>query len=262
MAGASRLLVTVARWAARYVDLQLALTEAALREAAPLARGRMIDVGCGHRPYDALFAPYVDEHLGVEHEAVFATTAAAAHERGPDVLYDGHTLPFADASFDTALCVQVLEHTPQPGRLLAEIARVLRPGGCLLMQAPFSFRLHEEPHDYFRYSPHGLRALCEAAGLSVERLAPLGTFWSLMGHKTCSYLALQVGRLGAMGQELGKLAHEPSLTERPRWWLLPAIGPALLGIATAARGLDWLLPDETETLGYMVVARRRTTGDG
>lgn len=252
----SSLLAAAARTVARYVDLQLTLTEAALREAAPLARGRLLDVGCGHRPYDALFAPYVTEHVGVEHEAVFASTDAARHTPGPDVLYDGVTLPFADASFDTVLCVQVLEHTPRPARLLSEIARVLRPDGVLLAQAPFSFRLHEEPHDYFRYSPYGLRLLCEDAALAVERVTPLGTFHSLMGHKACSYLALRVGRLQGVGQQLGKLAHEAPTAVRPRWWALPAVGAALLGVATVARVLDRLAPDPSETLGYMLVARR------
>jgi len=248
--------------AAHYVDLQLTLTEDALRAAAPLARGRMIDVGCGHRPYDAIFAPFVSEHVGVEHEAVFAATAAADHTRGPDVVYDGRTLPFADASFDTALCVQVLEHTPHPALLLGEIARVLRPAGILLLQAPFSFRLHEEPHDYFRYSPHGLRVLVTEAGFDIERITPLGTFWSLMGHKTCSYLALRVARLGGLGQQLGKLAHEGATSERPRWWTLPMVGASLVSVATTARWLDHVFPDESETLGYMLVARRREGNDG
>ncbi len=49
------------------------------------------------------------------------------------------------------------------------MARVLKPGGLLILLAPFQFRLHEQPHDYFRYSSHGLRHLCEEAGLDVER---------------------------------------------------------------------------------------------
>ena len=68
----------------------------------------------------------------------------------------------------------VLEHIHSPELLLAEIARVLAPGGTLLMNVPFLYWLHEQPHDYFRYTEHGLRRLVERAGLSVLTLETLG----------------------------------------------------------------------------------------
>ena len=117
-------------------------------------------------------------YIGVEHAATFARTEAGAHA-GPDVVYGGGTLPFRDGAFDTVLSVQVLEHTPRPAALVAEMARVLAPDGILILTAPFQFRLHEQPHDYFRYSPYGLRQLCAdafwipfatEAGVSLNRL--------------------------------------------------------------------------------------------
>src|SRR4030095_2041621 len=102
----------------------------------------------------------------------------------------------------------VLEHTPKPRQLVAEMARVLKKDGALILAAPFSFRLHEEPHDYFRYSPHGLSELCNEAGLAIERVEQVGSLWSLIGHQVNSYLALDVGRIGRGAPPMRKLRHE------------------------------------------------------
>lgn len=244
----------VVRVASDFVDLQLGLIEAGLREVAPLARGRLLDVGCGDKPYEPLFRPHVTEYLGLEHAPSWSATAASARG-GPDVVYSGPRLPFDDASFETVLCVQVLEHTPRPRELVAELGRVLKKDGLLVLMAPFSFRLHEEPHDYFRFSVHGLRELCAGAGLTIVEARPLGSLWSLVGHKLNSYLALRVARLGGVGQDLGKLGHEARTNERPRLWTLPVVAPTMAWVSLAARLLDRTMPDPTETLGFLVLAR-------
>src|SRR5712692_5772874 len=145
--------------AANWVDLQWSVTISQLRKVAPRARGTLLDVGCGCKPYMSIFAPYVARYVGLELESTFSGTAAASLSVQPDVYYDGKRIPFDEESFDTVLSIQVLEHTPTPQELLNEMSRVLRRDGVLILSAPFSFRLHEEPHDYFRYSPHGLRVM-------------------------------------------------------------------------------------------------------
>jgi SAM-dependent methyltransferase len=245
------------RSASDWVDIQLSLIVAALRDVAPRASGRLLDVGCGNKPYEAMFLPYVTEYLGIEHEATFAATAAGSQGTRPDLTYDGQRLPFAAATFDTVLNVQVLEHTPRPRALVHEMARVLKPGGLLIVVAPFQFRLHEQPHDYFRYSSHGLRHLCEEAGLEVGEVRPLGGLWSVIGHKLNSYLAFRVGRVGGMAQALGKMGHEQvAATPRPRLWTLPLVGASMVAIAGAARLLDPLLVEPDETLSFLALARR------
>lgn len=245
-----------ARAAADWIDLSLSFVIDGLEEVAPLARGRLLDVGCGNKPYEAIFTPFVTEYIGIEHEASYAQTHAASRTAGPDMFYDGKRLPFEDGSFDTVLSVQVLEHTPDPQALMNDMARVIRPGGRLLLSAPFSFRLHEEPHDYFRYTPHGLRDMCEKAGLEVERITPQGSLWSLVAHKLNTFLAFRVAAMGEVTQSMGKLGHEAKATAKPRYWTIPLVAPLIVGMSAGARVFDRVLPDETEALSYTLVARR------
>src|ERR1700733_9563621 len=199
----------------QFVDLAGSLHVAALAQVAPRAQGRMLDVGCGQKQYVPIFAPYVSEHLGIEYDESFAETfsskrASGSAGHGPDLYYDGKRLPFDDRTFDTVLSAQVLEHTPEPLALLVEMARVLRPGGRLILSVPFSFRLHEEPRDYFRYTPHGLRSLCEAAGMRVTETLPFGSVWTAIAHKVNSMITLRIVRLDGIGQAMGKFGHEAS----------------------------------------------------
>jgi SAM-dependent methyltransferase len=242
------------RRGADWVDLQWSAMERVLRAVAPQARGRLLDVGCGDKPYEAWFRPYVSAYVGIEHGATFQATAAGGRGR-PDVVYSGGTVPFRDATFDTVLSVQVLEHTPRPAALLAEMRRVLKPDGLLILTAPFQFRLHEQPHDYFRYSPHGLRHLCADAGLEVFEVIPQGSLWTVIGHKLNTYLSLRVARAGALAQQMGKLGHEAPQGEGVRWWTLPVVGPSVVTIAAGARLMDRLFADPEESLGFLVLAR-------
>lgn len=65
----------------------------------------------------------------------------------------------ADDTFDFVVCTEVLEHTLQPFDAVAEIHRILRPGGRLFLSVPFNFRIHGPLPDCWRFTEHGLRAL-------------------------------------------------------------------------------------------------------
>lgn len=132
----------------------------AMREFAGQVSGRLLDVGCGSRPYEQLFA--TTGYVGLEVD----TPANRALKRA-DVYYDGTTFPFEDASFDTVLCNQVLEHVFQPVRFLAEVRRVLKPRGKLLLTVPFAWDEHEQPVDYARYASFGLIALLRGEGFEI-----------------------------------------------------------------------------------------------
>ncbi len=74
-----------------------------------------------------------------------------------DFHYDIHDMPFEDGSFDVVVCISILEHVPYPLKAIGELQRVLKPGGRIWIQMPWLYPYHEEPKDYWRASPDGLR---------------------------------------------------------------------------------------------------------
>jgi SAM-dependent methyltransferase len=84
----------------------------------------------------------------------------AAHDN-VDVVGDGEHLPFRNEAFDGVVLDAVIEHLARPARVVAEVRRVLKPGGTVLAQVPFLYPFHAAPHDYQRYTPAGLAMLFE-----------------------------------------------------------------------------------------------------
>lgn len=140
-------------------------------------RGRLLDAGAGRGAYRTLLQQHAEEYVGLD---VGPSSATA-------VVGDVQRLPFPDGSFDTVFCSQVLEHVPEPWLALAEFERVLRPGGRLILSVPHISWLHNEPHDYYRYTRHGLRFLLRQAGLEPDCIEPAGGLFALLGH-ICSTL--------------------------------------------------------------------------
>lgn len=128
---------------------------------APTMHGRLLDVGCGSKPYHELFS-FASDYVGLEYDSPVNRAAKRA-----DYFYDGNTFPFDAMSYDGVICSQVLEHVFNPDLFLREIARVLKPGGELLLTVPFIWDEHEQPWDYARYSSFGLRSLLERNGFDV-----------------------------------------------------------------------------------------------
>ena len=125
----------------------------AIQEFAASMKGKLLDVGCGSKPYKKYFAN-IKSYTGLEIDSDRARTRDIA-----DFYYDGNTFPFADNTFDILLCNQVLEHVFNPDVFLQEINRVLQPNGKLLLTVPFVWDEHEQPFDYARYSTFGLKYL-------------------------------------------------------------------------------------------------------
>ncbi len=147
-------------WVRRRVDFAMAAH-------AELAHGVMLDIGCGLKPYEAHFAPYVDRYFGLEYSPKSGYRGNKA-----DFCGDAAVLPLADASIDTILCTEVLEHVPNPEKTIAEFARVLRRDGTIITTAPFVYPIHDA-FDFFRYSPDGIAAIMKRHGLTVEKVEPL-----------------------------------------------------------------------------------------
>jgi SAM-dependent methyltransferase len=248
-------LVLVARSGADWVDIYLSGLRKLVRAAARYSHGRLLDVGCGKKPYEPIFAPFVNEYVGIEYGDTFGLTHDAS-QNAPDFIYDGRTLPFADGSFDTVVSFSVLEHTPEPGRLFAEMARVLRPRGTMIQHVPFSFRLHEEPHDYYRFTAHALRALSAENGLAVRAIRAQGSLWSVLAHKIVTFLAFRVLRITAAAQALGKLGMETTNRSKPRYLLAPIVAPIMVATVALARILERVVPIHDDTLGFILVAEK------
>lgn len=122
--------------------------------------GRILDVGCGQKPYRHLFKN--SEYVGLEIDA-----PEDRKRKNADFFYDGEIFPFQAREFDSIICNQVLEHVFNPDRFLSEIARVLKADGKLLITAPFVWDEHEQPVDFARYSSYGLKFLLTQHGFEI-----------------------------------------------------------------------------------------------
>lgn len=89
---------------------------------------------------------------------------------------------------------QVLDDVPEPLQLLAEMRRVLRPGGALLLSVNQNWRVHNAPHDYFRFTPYGLQYLLTKVGMNVIRISPMGGMWAYFGNRLAFWLDEALGR--------------------------------------------------------------------
>jgi ubiquinone/menaquinone biosynthesis C-methylase UbiE len=222
-------------WSTRgYEDLA---DRAAIRALLPHDGGRLIEVGAG-------FGRLVDEYAGYREVVLFDSSSAlldAGRERlGGDprlqfVLGDAHALPFEDATFDAVVCVRVAHHFPDAASVFAEFARILRPGGMLVLEfankrhlksvvkyalrrqpwSPFS----PEPYEYrplhFDHSPGEVKRLLRDAGFRIgpTRTASLFRVGALKRRVPARVLAAVERPLQA---PLGVLALGPSVYLRAR----------------------------------------------
>lgn len=154
------------------VDLQLMTIVRYLRPAMARLNGAVLDVGAGESPWRE-WLPDTTSYRGID----VGNASEFGMEQGRDDItyYDGRIIPFPDASFDGAICIEVLEHVEDPSALVAEIARCLRPGATLLVTVPWSARRHHVPHDYHRFTRERLQRLFEGGGFVRVEIEERGT---------------------------------------------------------------------------------------
>lgn len=139
-------------------------------QALPVhATGRLLDMGCGQVPFYAAYRDHVSETVCID----WANSPHRIEHLDMECDLTGE-IPFPDASFDTIILSDVLEHLPDPKLCWQEIARLLKPGGKLIMNVPFYYPLHEEPNDHYRYTRFALQHFAQSVDLDVVELKPIG----------------------------------------------------------------------------------------
>jgi ubiquinone/menaquinone biosynthesis C-methylase UbiE len=147
---------------------------------AGLPPGRLIDIGTGTGRMLEILSPNMEEAIGIDSSHEMLTIARAKLDRLDDCSVrhaDMYRLPFDDGAFDAAVIHQVLHYADDPGAVLAEAARVIKPGGRVVV-ADFARHDHQELRDVYRhqrlgFDQAGMSGWFAAAGLTEQPSARL-----------------------------------------------------------------------------------------
>lgn len=157
-----------------------------------------------------------------------------------DIISDITAIPEPDASFDAILCVEVFEHLPNPFLALQEFSRLCKPGGKLILTAPFCAFTHFAPYFYHTgFSPYWYKAHLPAYGFEIEELTPNGNF--------STYLMQEVGRIPDIASRYAGVT--PTRFERLGLHLVKSLLSRMVAVDTSSQ--------EFTCFGYHVVARKR-----
>ncbi len=171
--------------------------ELLLREilkTVPCVKGRLLDIGCGEKPYLDIFSPHTVSYTGID-------IPQSLHKKDAvDIFANAHHLPFKKDTFDTVLCLEILEHVKQPLEVLKEIHRVLKPGCILVLSTPQNYWLHNDPEDLYRFSQQGLIELVrEQIGFTINYIHSLGGTREFFIDFVCKYILIKIST-GILGK--------------------------------------------------------------
>lgn len=147
----------------------------AIKLASKYAKGDLLDAGCGNMPYKLLFFKKVMKYQGLD-------------LKDADIIGSVLDIPKKDASYDTILSTQVIEHVTDPAKMMIEFYRVLKPNGYVILTAPLFWCLHEEPQDYFRFTKYSLKMLFENAGFKIIYIRERGNWAITIGQMISLFL--------------------------------------------------------------------------
>ncbi|MGO4416938.1 class I SAM-dependent methyltransferase [Cupriavidus sp. KB_39] len=224
------------------IDLQLGTIVQFLRPALGQASGRVLDVGAGQSPWRA-WLPASTTYQGID--VGHADEFGMGSKRYDVIYYDGRLMPFDDATFECVLCIEVLEHSEDPQLLVSEMARVLQPGGVMLLTVPWSARQHHLPHDYHRFTRERLQNLFVQSGFTNLDIRERGN------------------DIAAIANKLTVLTIRLLRPARPIWsmcWKLPLsllCGLLATGFIVAAHvSISLGMGSKEDPLGYFVRAKK------
>ncbi len=146
-------------------QLDRILLRSQIKSAMPCIKGRVLNVGSGAVERYKLLSD-VTEYIRMDIEK----------GQNVDVVGRAEAIPFPDRSFDSIISTQVFEHVENPEQAAREFGRVLKKGGSVLVTVPQWNELHEEPHDYWRYTRYGLQSLFERHGFKLVSMDQRGGY--------------------------------------------------------------------------------------
>lgn len=171
-------------WRSTHSYIAATLQLEAVLAAGKYAKGNLLDVGCGKKPFLHMFDKKIKSYTGID-------MPSTRHlNREIDVFSSGQKIPFKDSVFDTILTTSVLEHVESPQEMFDEMHRVLKKNSYLILTTPCQYGLHEQPHDYFRYTKYSLRMMAEKSGFKVVYIKPLGGMLVIVSQLLAKYLSI------------------------------------------------------------------------
>lgn len=198
------------------------------------AKGSLMDIGCGNKPYEAVLSPYITNYYGCD--------IVQSDNNRVDLLCPANNIPVNDNAFDTVISTQTIEHVEDPQGLINEAYRICNKNGCLIISGPMYWPLHEEPYDFFRYTKHGFRYMLEKAGFKIVQINSNGGKWSVAGQALIHAIYPTIYNMKGIKGHIARGIN----------WLFG-------GVSTLNRGfyfLDKKVPDYTNTMNYVIVAQK------
>lgn len=197
-------------------------------------KGTLVDLGCGEAPHRNYFLQYVDKYIGVD-------WTNTLHNSKADIISDLNKKIEIENDFaDTIISLSVMEHLCEPQIFLNESYRILKKDGTIILGVPWMWWIHEAPHDYFRYTPYGLKYMFEKAGYKDIQVQPTTGFFSMWFLKM-NYFSLK----WIKGSKIRKAFTKAFLI--PFWYTSQKLAPWL---DNKHRG--WSL----ESAGFFVIAKK------
>ncbi|MDZ4668153.1 MAG: class I SAM-dependent methyltransferase [bacterium] len=138
------------------------------------AKGKLLDIGCGNKPYEIMLKPYINEHLGCD--------IVQSSNNKVDVICEATMIPIKDAAFDTIISTQTIEHIGDFQTMVNEAYRLLKPGGHFIVSGPMYWPIHEEPYDFHRFTKYGFIHSLEKAGFIAVEVNANGGKWAFLGQ--------------------------------------------------------------------------------
>ncbi len=165
----------------------------AMRYAAQkYARGNMIDVGCGSKPYQPIFEPYINTYFGIDYPPTAMTNYG--ENTKADLFVDCTDTKLEANSYDTILSTQVIEHIYDTKKYITECYRILRKGGIGIFTIPFLWQCHAEPFDYYRFTKYAIEKQFRDHAFEILELRPLEGAYAAIAQTKITSLYLMPTR--------------------------------------------------------------------